>query len=164
MGKFFATIMLFVATLNAEAAISENTAIARALNFVDVTEYDLTALKIERGEEQGCAVFKLEFETAFGDYDFAYACSNGELIDADFNLDDKYIKAHRGSSVMSADAACTMISRKLNVPAHSIHLTEQGSRSEPRFDGRCRYAGMEYEFEIDRRSALIIDFTAEFGD
>ena len=163
MWKYFAVAFLLGAA-TAQAAITEEKALQQALAFANVSEQQLTALKIEDGEESGVKVYKLEFETPFGDYDFAYAKASGKLIDADYDLEDNYIKRHRGKQVMSAQAAKQLMSQKLHAPASAIYLEEQGGRNEPRFDGRCEHNQLEYEFEIDRLSGLIIDFTADYKD
>ena len=143
------------ASLEALAAISREEALTEALRWADAARSDLITFKIEADEQNDVPAYKLEFETKFGDFDIVLARADGRLLDADVELEDDYVKSRRTGRVLSAAQARTVAAAKLAVPAQCIKLVEQGSRSQPRFDGRCSTHGREFEFELDRRSGLI---------
>ena len=63
-------------------------AIAIACTDAGVSQRELFDIKQQREEESGIAVHKIEFETAYGDYDYAIAVEDGRIIDADYEVDE----------------------------------------------------------------------------
>ena len=63
-------------------------AIAIACTDAGVSQRELFDTKQQREEESGIAVHKIEFETAYGDYDYAIAVEDGRIIDADYEVDE----------------------------------------------------------------------------
>ncbi len=66
-------------------------AIAIACTDAGVSQRELFDIKQQREEESGIAVHKIEFETAYGDYDYAIAVEDGRIIDADYEVDEEWL-------------------------------------------------------------------------
>lgn len=79
----------------APAEVDREEALRIALGHVGVARRDVRNLKIERGEENGVPVYKVEFETAFGDFDVAVSRRSGDVVDADCEIREEWVRAAR---------------------------------------------------------------------
>lgn len=143
----------------AYASISKDNALNRALHFVDVQRNEIEELKIQRDREKDIEVYKIEFSTEYGDFDFAYAQLNGRLIDADYEIDEEYLRTLPRHN-LNTDQAVNYIARKLNVPLQTIKARREGNRLE----ARIYHNHMLYEIELDCRSGVIYDFNADLRE
>lgn len=149
-----------------EASVSKDEALSFALSDSEVREGEIVKLEIKRDKENDIPVYKLEFETKYGDFDYAIAVSSGRFVDIDYEVDEDKIRLiKRKKQQISADDARRIIQKKTNVDSlDAIKIKREGD------DGRMRYEGyvfanhMKYEFEIDAASGIIIDYTADFRE
>ena len=140
----------------ASANISKQDALQKALRFVQVERNELEKLNIQQEREGEIPVYKIEFATEYGDFDFSYARSNGRLIDADYEIDEEYLRRLPRHN-FDLKRAVSYISSKLNIPARTIEARREGNRIE----ARAYYQHMLYEIELDCRSGVIYDFNAD---
>lgn len=146
---------LFVST-NAYADISKQDALSKALRLSNVEHSDIREQKIQRERESDIPVYKLEFATDYGDFDFAYAIRDGRLIDADFEIDEEFLDTLRSNPMDRAEAV-DYIAHKLGIPVRSIEARREGNRIE----ARAYHKQMVYEIELDTRTGVIYDFNAD---
>ena len=148
------------------ASVSKDEAFRLALSDCEVREGEIVKLEIKRDKENDIPVYKLEFETKYGDFDYAVAVSSGRFVDIDYEVDeDKIHLIKRKKHQISADEARRIIQKKTNADSFdAIKIKREGD------DGRMRYEGyvfanhMKYEFEIDAASGIIIDYTADYRE
>ncbi len=138
------------------ANINKQDALNKALRFVQVERKELEELKIQNEREGNIPVYKVEFATAYGDFDFAYAISDGRLIDADYEIDEEYLRRLPRHN-FDVKRAVNFISSKLHIPARTIEARREGNRIE----ARAYYQHMVYEIELDCRSGVMYDFNAD---
>lgn len=141
--------------------IGREQALAIALKNADVPEKDAYNVKIERDEEKGIRVYKIEFETRYGDYDFEVAREGGRIIGADYEVDEKWLSTLGGSPV-NADEAKRIVQKKVR-GSHfkDIHIRREGGGHDARYEGELFHEGIKYEFEIDPRTGRIFDWNAD---
>ena len=81
------------------AEIGREQAFAIALKNAGVPERDAYNVEIKSDRENGIAIFKVEFETRYGDYEFEVARESGRIIGADYEVDDDWLRTLGGSPV-----------------------------------------------------------------
>ena len=143
------------------AEIGREQAFAIALKKRRSAEKDAYNVKIERDRENGIAIFQVEFETRYGDYDFEVARESGRIIGADYEVDDDWLRTLGGSPV-SLDEAKRIVQKK--VPGShfkDIRMHREGGGHDARYEGELFHEGIKYEFEIDPRTGRITDWNAD---
>ena len=126
------------------AEIGREQAFAIALKNAGVPERDAYNVEIKSDRENGIAIFKVEFETRYGDYEFEVARESGRIIGADYEVDDDWLRTLGGSPV-SLD----------------IRMHREGGGHDARYEGELFHEGIKYEFEIDPRTGRIVDWNAD---
>lgn len=141
--------------------ISREHALETALKNADVPRKDAYNVKIECDEEKGIAVYKIEFETRYGDYGFEVARESGRIIGADYEVDEKWLHALGGSPV-SIDEAKRIVQKKVSGSRFKdIRMRREGGGHEARYEGELFHEGIKYEFEIDPKTGRIFDWNAD---
>ena len=125
------------------AEIGREQAFAIALKNAGVPEKDAYNVEIKRDRENGIAIFKVEFETRYGDYEFEVARESGRIIGADYEVDDDWLRTLGGS------------------PVRDIRMHREGGGHDARYEGELFHEGIKYEFEIDPRTGRIVDWNAD---
>ena len=143
------------------AEIGREQAFAIALKNAGVPERDAYNVEIKSGRENGIAIFKVEFETRYGDYEFEVARESGRIIGADYEVDDDWLRTLGGSPV-SLDEAKRVVQKK--VPGshfRDIRMHREGGGHDARYEGELFHEGIKYEFEIDPRTGRVVDWNAD---
>ncbi len=141
--------------------ISGERAFAIALKNAEVPEKDAYNVEIKRDRENGIAVFKVDFETRYGDYEFEVAREGGRIIGADYEVDGKWLRTLGGNPV-SIDEAKRIVQQK--VPGShfkDIRMRREGGGHDARYEGDLFHEGIKYEFEIDPRTGRIFEWSAD---
>ena len=141
--------------------ISGERAFAIALKNAGVPEKDAYNVEIKSDRENGIAVFKVDFETRYGDYEFEVAREGGRIIGADYEVDGKWLRTLGGSPV-SIDEAKRIVQQK--VPGSrfkDIRMHREGGSHDARYEGDLFHEGIKYEFEIDPRTGRIFEWSAD---
>lgn len=160
--SLFALPALLKAPLLFAAApgIGREEALALALEHADVSRRDVRNLKIERGEESGVPVYKVEFETVFGDFDVAVARRDGRVVDADIELREEWVRRQRPAADPEGAARREAARRVPGARPEDVRLRRKGSR----WEGVLRHEGFKAEFEADRRTGILFDWNLEKRD
>ncbi len=155
-GALFLGLSLMSATTVYAAPIDKKQALEQALLFVQVKRSDIKNLKIDADREHNIPVYKVEFDTRYGDFDFAYARANGRLIDADFEIDEEYYRRlpRHNFSMTQGKAA---IAKQLGVPQSKIKVRHQGNILE----GEVYHNKLKHEFSYDLRYGILYDLNTE---
>lgn len=161
-----ALCLALVLTMGATAAfcaveISRDAAFDIALKNAGVPKKDAYNVKIERDRENGIAIYQIEFETRYGDYDFEVAREGGRIIGADYEVSEEWLRTLGGSPV-SIDEAKRIIQKK--VPGshfRDIRMHREGGGHDARYEGELFHEGIKYEFEMDPRTGRIFDWNAD---
>lgn len=144
----------------APAQVDREEALRIALGHVGVARRDVRNLKIERGEEGGVPVWKVEFETAFGDFDVAVSRRTGTVVDADIELREEWVRRQRPAADPEAAARKEAARRVPGARPEDVRLRREGNR----WEGVLRHEGFKAEFEADRRTGILFDWNLEKRD
>ena len=149
---------------DAVGEISREEAIEIAMENADVPAEDAYNIKAERDRDHGRNVYDIEFETDYGDYDFEIDLDSGEIVGADYEVDDEWVRRQADNEVSYEEAKELVSSKAENAPVDEIGLREESEDGESRYEGRVIYDSMVYEFELDPRTGIIFDWNADLRD
>ena len=68
--------------------MTEDQAIAIALNHAGLTQEQVTYVKVENDFDDGMLVYEIEFREERTEYEYAVRASDGKIIDYDMDWDD----------------------------------------------------------------------------
>ena len=142
-------------------------AIAIACTDAGVSQRELFDIKQQREEESGIAVHKIEFETAYGDYDYAIAVEDGRIIDADYEVDEEWLD-RLGGTPLDMNEAASRVAAKIGADREDIRIWQEEDDGRIRYEGEAFHDGVKAEFEMDAKTGIIFDWnlgiTAENED
>ena len=142
-------------------------AIAIACTDAGVSQRELFDKKQQREEESGIAVHKIEFETAYGDYDYAIAVEDGRIIDADYEVDEEWLD-RLGGTPLDMNEAASRVAAKIGADTEDIRIWQEEDDGRIRYEGEAFHDGVKAEFEMDAKTGIIFDWdlgiTAENED
>ena len=145
--------------------ISREDALAIALDNAGVPAEDAYNIKNKTDEDGGIPIYDIEFETDYGNYDFEVAIDGGRIVGADYEVDEEWLDALGSRAAVTAEEAAAIAAAKVpGARAEDIQLREEGGDGRGRYEGRLTLDGMEYEFELDPRTGIIFDWTADRRD
>lgn len=131
-----------------------------ALAHAAVARRDVRNLKVERGEESGVPVYKVEFETAFGDFDVAVSRRSGDVVDADCEIREEWVRRQKAVPNAQEKVRREAARRIPGARPEDVRLRREGER----WEGVLRKNGCETEFEADRRTGILHDWNLERRD
>ena len=151
-------------TNDAGVEISREEAIEIAMENAEVPAEAAYNIKAGRDRDHGRNIYDIEFETDYGDYDFEIDADSGEIVGADYEVDDEWVRRQADNEVSYEEAKELVSSKAENAPVDEIGLREESEDGESRYEGRVIYDSMVYEFELDPRTGIIFDWNADLRD
>ena len=151
-------------TNDAGVEISREEAIEIAMENAEVPAEAAYNIKAGRDRAHGRNIYDIEFETDYGDYDFEIDLDSGEIVGADYEVDDEWVRRQADNEVSYEEAKELVSSKAENAPVDEIGLREESEDGESRYEGRVIYDSMVYEFELDPRTGIIFDWNANLRD
>lgn len=144
--------------------ITEQEAKTRVLAHAGLTQEEVTFRNCRLEYEDGRKVYEAEFFTSDGsEYDYEIDASDGNVVKYDFDAKAAVPPAAGGDGSISEQEAMELALAQ--VPGASKHdivefeTDDDDGRTE--YEGKIRYDGMEYEFEIDAYSGAFRSWEAE---
>ena len=148
---------LSFSAFSTQTLITKDEALDIAINNAGVPMRDVFNIKVQSDSEGQISVFQVEFETNYGDFDYSVTKNTGLIIDADSEVDEKWIGKQTSVSD-SMNGLIKEISRRVpGFEVKALHLRSEGSR----WEGEFWVNSMKYEFEADKRTGIISDWNAE---
>ena len=84
--------------------VDQEAALALAFENASVPQEDAYHVQIKQDTEGGIPVYKIEFETQYGDYDFEVSIADGRIVGADYEVDEEWLDTLGGSPVTLEEA------------------------------------------------------------
>lgn len=145
----------------AEGPVNTDGALAIALKNADVPKDEAYNIKIKQDGENGIPIYKVEFETSYGDYDFEIATADGRIVGADYEVKEEWLSRLGGKPVDIQQAKRLVQQKVEGSSADNVRIWEERDDGRLRYEGELFYNGMKYEFEIDPHTGRIFDWNAD---
>lgn len=142
--------------------LDRDAALQIALKNAGVEQQDAYRIKVQQDWENGIPIFDIEFETNYGDYDYEIALHSGDIVGADYEVEEEFLYTLGGSPVTAEEAKAIVQQKVPGAPLESIQIWEERDDGRRRYEGELYYQNMKYEFEIDPQTGILFDWNADF--
>lgn len=147
-------------------AIDEAQARSIALEHAGVAESDAKFYRVERDNDDGRAVYEVEFYSGNTEYDYEISAETGEILSYDSDIEGWAAQSGNaeGSAVTLEQARALVAERIPGVSADSVQIEQDREDGRTVYEGEVYYDGAEYEFEIDASTGSFIKWSVDYRD
>lgn len=141
--------------------ISREEALAIALDKAGISEQELSSVQVDQDEDQDIPIYDIELETDYGDYDFEIAMGTGQMIGADVEIDEEWVRRQPSTAISDQQARQKIQALIPQAKEEEITLQEESEDQRPRLE--CRYEDdqITFECEIDRETGIMLDWNLD---
>lgn len=148
-------------------AIDEAQARSIALEHAGVAESDAKFYRVERDNDDGRAVYEVEFYSGNTEYDYEISAETGEILSYDSDIEGwaaQGASSTSGSAVTLEQARELVLERVPGAAASDVQIEQERDDGRDIYEGEVYYDGAEYEFEIDASTGSFIKWSVDYRD
>lgn len=147
-------------------AIDEAQARSIALEHAGVAESDAKFYRVERDNDDGRAVYEVEFYSGNTEYDYEISAETGKILSYDSDIEGWAAQSGNaeGSAVTLEQARALVAERIPGVSADSVQIEQERDDGRDIYEGEVYYDRTEYEFEIDASTGSFIKWSVDYRD
>lgn len=147
-------------TLTTDGLITEDEAKAIALKDAGIDEAELSGVRVRLELDDGGYEYEVDFYVDNLEYDYDIDATTGKIVSMDRDIDDDFrITDQLSGEIISEDEAKKVALAKVPQAAEQdvrVHLDEDDGRQI--YEGSIYLDGIEYEFEIDAVSGVLLEW------
>lgn len=141
------------------SGITEQDALAAALEHAGIDESKLTSKRIKKDYEDGKEVYDVEFYADGKEYDYEISVADGSIVKSDIdNEDDSDAGGNQGNEGEISKEEAKKIALDKVPGAEKIQIKRDIENGKPVYEGEIHYNNVEYDFEIDAVTGKILDW------
>ncbi|MDY2596608.1 MAG: PepSY domain-containing protein [Oliverpabstia sp.] len=146
------------------ALISEEEAKKIALQDAGLTEVEITGIRVKLEYDNGIQEYEVDFYAGEKEYDYEIHAETGAILRKDMEIENDFHQSDTSAARISEEEAIKLALEK--VPGASekdvrIHLDHDDGKTI--YEGSIVYEGVEYDFEIDADSGVILEWEKEIA-
>lgn len=147
-------------------AIDEAQARSIALEHAGVAESDAAFYRVERDNDDGRAVYEVEFYSGNTEYDYEISAETGEILSYDSDIEGWAAQSGNaeGSAVTLEQARELVLERVPGAAASDVQIEQERDDGRDIYEGEVYYDRTEYEFEIDASTGSFIKWSVDYRD
>jgi uncharacterized membrane protein YkoI len=147
-------------------AIDEAQARSIALEHAGVAESDAKFYRVERDNDDGRAVYEVEFYSGNTEYDYEISAETGEILSYDSDIEGWAAQSasSTGSAVTLEQARELVLERVPGAAASDVQIEQERDDGRDIYEGEVYYDRTEYEFEIDASTGSFIKWSVDYRD
>lgn len=148
-------------------AIDEAQARSIALEHAGVAESDAKFYRVERDNDDGRAVYEVEFYSGNTEYDYEISAETGEILSYDSDIEGwaaQGASSASGSAVTLEQARELVLERVPGAAASDVQIEQERDDGRDIYEGEIYYDRTEYEFEIDASTGSFIKWSVDYRD
>lgn len=144
------------------AVISEEEAKKIALQDAGLTEEEITGIRVKQEYDNGIQEYEVDFYAGDKEYDYEIHAETGAILRKNMEIENDFHRSDTSAARISEEEAIKLALEK--VPGASekdvrIHLDHDDGKTI--FEGSIVYEDVEYDFEIDADSGVILEWEKE---
>ncbi len=148
------------AASTSDGEITEEKALSIAYEHAGVAADEVYNVQVEREQENGNPVYKTEFETEAGEYEYEILRADGRIYETNYELKKEWVYAQPETSV-TIDQAAQKIADLTGAAAEDVNIWQEGGDGRAHYEGNVSYDGVYYEFELDPETNIIYEWSAQ---
>lgn len=131
---------------NKNTNISADDAKKIALKHANAKVDDVQLLECKKDIENNVNVYSIEFYVKNNEYEYDISCKDGKIIK--HTIDTELLPTNQ-FKISIDEAEDSALSRVPGATKRNIHISCEFDENSPIYEGKIRYKGFAYEFEID---------------
>ena len=119
---------------------------------------------MKKDHEDGLQVYDVEFYVGNKEYDYEIDASTGEILSADFEIEDDFNKdnaTNLNPAVSQEEASEAALAKVPGAEAKDLRIKLEEDDGKLIYEGDIYYSGTEYEFEIDAYTGDFLKWSEE---
>lgn len=146
----------------ANTSISEDDAKKIALKDANVSESDITGMRINQKIDDGISLYEVDFYVGNKEYEYEISAQDGSIRSKDTDIDNDFGSAAQSKAGVSLDdAKKTALSKVKGATEKDIRIHSEYDDGRQIYEGSIVYNEMEYDFEIDSETGKILSWESE---
>ncbi len=146
----------------ANTSISEDDAKNIALKDANVSESDITGMRINQKIDDGISLYEVDFYAGTKEYEYEISAEDGSIRSKDTDIDNDFGSAAQSKAGVSLDdAKKTALSKVKGATEKDIRIHSEYDDGRQIYEGSIVYNEMEYDFEIDSETGKILSWESE---
>ena len=142
--------------------ISESEARKIALSDAEVTEDQLSAIRIKFSVDDGVQEYEVDFYSGNKEYSYDINAVTGQILSKDMDIEYGFGNAASANATISLEEARqTALSKVPGATTNDIHISLDSDDGQLLYEGSIYYNQHEYEFEIDAQTGQIFSWEEE---
>lgn len=146
------------------SAVTEDEARKTALSDADVTEEQITGIRVKKDHDDGRQVYDVEFYSDNKEYDYEIDASTGEILSSDFEIENDFNKdsaSDLNPAVSQEEASAAALAKVQGASEKDLRIKLDDDDGKMIYEGDIYYNGTEYEFEIDAATGDFLEWSEE---
>lgn len=153
-----------------DSGISPDAAKDIALSDADVSEQDVSGMRVKREYDDGRDVYKVEFYIQNKEYDYEIDAYTKDIISVDFDVDNDFYYPGAsqeaptgiGQGVISLEEATSLVLEKVpGATQENIRIKLEWDDGRQLYEGDVYFNQKEYEFEMDAHTGNFLEWSEE---
>lgn len=133
-----------------------------ALQHAELSEEELTGIRIKRDRDDGRMLFEIELYRDAEEYGYEIDADTGEIVESDYEVDEDYSYVPQDSGVLTREEAAAIVLEKVEGASEKdIRLKYEFDDGYQLYEGDLVYDGKEYEFELNAENGKILEWSEE---
>lgn len=148
-------------------AITEEEAKAIALEHAGLAASDVTFYRVEQDNEDGRAIYEVEFYSGNTEYDYEIAQDNGQVLSCDSDIEGwaPSSQDNSGTGAITVEQAAQLVLDRIPGATESdMRIKAEHDDGRQIYEGKVYYDQAEYEFEIDASTGNFIEWSVDYRD
>lgn len=144
----------------ATGRIGEEKAKQIALEHAGLSKEEVRFIRAEEDDENGIFVYEIEFYKGTKEYDYTIDAKSGRLISFDSEIEG-YQNTNEDTKIIDLQEAEKIALKHVKLKAEDVHMIRASLSKDfknPVYDIEFYSGEMEYDFEIDAETGMILDF------
>lgn len=142
--------------INKNTNISAEEAKKIALKHANAKVDDVQLLECKKDIENNINVYSIEFYIKNNEYEYDISCKDGKIIKHTIDTEPLPTNQFKISIDKAEDSA---LSRVPGATKRDIHISCEFDENSPIYEGKIRYKGFVYEFEIDAINGNFLEWS-----
>lgn len=133
-----------------------------ALKDAGISENKTSYLNVKQDQENGIAVYEVEFYTDGKEYDYTISQNDGTILSKDYDIENYTPNSSDNTSIISLDEAKKLVLERID-GANSDHISiyHEYDDGVQLYEGEVYYQNKEYEFKINATTKEFIEWSVE---
>lgn len=140
----------------------QQAAIDAALADAQLTEEELTGLRIKKDRDDGKTIYEVELYVDAEEYSYEIDADTAKILEQDYEVEEDYDREPDDPDALTREEAAKIVLDKVEGATEmDIRIKYERDDGEEIYEGSLVYEDTEYEFELNAVDGQILEWSEE---